>query len=65
MQKNIIAFETFHDSEIVSNNFLFEINGGSIWGEIAFIAGRTLKCIYQFGQDAGAYQHSLPPSLKK
>lgn len=49
----------------MSNEELNELNGGSFWGDVAFVAGATITCIKVFCKTAIEYQHSLPPNLKK
>jgi hypothetical protein len=40
-------------------------NGGSIWGDIAYVVGVTLKSYVVFCSTASGYQSSLPANLKK
>lgn len=40
-------------------------DGRSFWGDVAYLAGATLRCIVEFSKQAVEYQHSLPPNLKK
>jgi hypothetical protein len=50
----------------LSEEELFMINGGSgFWEDVAFIAGRTVRCIWEFSKTASEFQHSLPANLKK
>lgn len=67
MKKNIIAFESFNGFNLHSENELQAINGGdgSGWGSLAWLVGRTARCIWEFSKTAIEYQHSLPPNLKK
>ena len=44
---------------------LEKIAGGSIWGDLAYLAGATLKCIHYFCTEAVKYQSTLPANLKK
>lgn len=41
------------------------VEGGSFWGDVAYVAGATLKSIWVFCKTAAEYQASLPPNLKK
>ncbi len=41
------------------------VNGGSVWDELAYIVGVTLKSYVVFCSTASAYQASLPANLKK
>lgn len=69
--KNKIAYELFDSTLALSNVELIQINGGeitkdsSIFHDIAFIFGRTIRCFWEFSKGAAEYQHSLPANLKK
>ncbi|MDP1845003.1 MAG: hypothetical protein Q8K64_16430 [Sediminibacterium sp.] len=66
MKKNIIAFEAIEFAGTLSNEEMISINGGSnAWEDLAYIAGRTIRCIWEFSKGAIEYQHSLPANLKK
>ncbi|TXT30064.1 MAG: hypothetical protein FD136_1737, partial [Chitinophagaceae bacterium] len=46
MKKNIIAFEAIEFAGTLSNEEMISINGGSnAWEDLAYIAGRTIRCI--------------------
>ncbi len=49
----------------LTNSELLSIDGGSFFEDLAYAAGFTLRVIYEMGQIAGEFQHSLPPNLKK
>jgi hypothetical protein len=41
------------------------IDGGGFWYDISYVIAATGKAFMTFAKDAVAYQHSLPPNLKK
>jgi natural product precursor len=49
----------------LSEQELCDLNGGSFWGDLAYVAGATIKCVVVFCKTAAEYQASLPPNLKK
>ncbi len=49
----------------LSLNELTTLEGGSIYGDLAYLFGATLRCFREFTKTAAEYQASLPPSLKK
>ncbi|MBR2649421.1 MAG: ComC/BlpC family leader-containing pheromone/bacteriocin [Sediminibacterium sp.] len=58
--------QEFNQFQQLSNEELLTINGGSgFWEDVAYITGRTLRCIWEFSKTASEYQHSLPANLKK
>lgn len=69
--KNKIAFESFDSRLALSSEELILVNGGeitketSIFEDIAFVLGRTARCIWEFSKTGVEYQHSLPANLKK
>ena len=65
MKKNITTDFSDAKLELLSEQELNELNGGSIWGDLAYLAGATLKCLSHFCKTAVEYQHSLPANLKK
>ncbi len=66
MKKNIMAFEAIDFAGSISNEEMIAINGGSnAWEDLAYITGRTLRCIWEFSKGAIEYQHFLPANLKK
>lgn len=69
MKYNSQAYESFNSSLLLNNDQLTLIKGGaaetSFWEDVAFLAGRTLRCFYEFTTGAVKYQHSLPANLKK
>lgn len=63
--KNSNDFDQYQFDQL-SDEELFMINGGSgFWEDVAFVAGRTIRCIWEFSKTAAEYQHSLPSNLKK
>ncbi|MBN8719992.1 COMC family protein [Hydrobacter penzbergensis] len=61
-QLNIHALEGFSE---LDRDELKTVNGGSFWGDLAYAAGATARCIWEFARTASEFQASLPPSLKK
>jgi hypothetical protein len=66
IMKNLEKF----DVKILQLEDCANINGGvdkdtSFWEDAAFLIGATLRSIYEIGKAGGAYQQSLPSSLKK
>ncbi|MCA6441341.1 MAG: ComC/BlpC family leader-containing pheromone/bacteriocin [Sediminibacterium sp.] len=58
--------QNFNQFQQLSNEELLMINGGSgFWEDVAFVAGRTVRCIWEFAKGAAEFQHSLPANLKK
>ena len=53
------------DFEVLSFDEIVQIEGGSFWGDTAYVVGATLACIWEFSRSAAEYQQSLPPNLKK
>jgi hypothetical protein len=62
--ENSLKLESFDLGEL-SQKEAMTLEGGSIWGDAAYLLGATLKCIWVFAKTAGEYQASLPPTLKK
>ena len=55
------------DSSLIElcDNQLVALEGGSFFEDTAFVVGYAAHALWVFAHDAGAYQSSLPPSLKK
>lgn len=49
----------------LSNDEKDSINGGNFFYDIAYAVGYVAHAIYVMGETGGAYQQSLPSSLKK
>ncbi|BFG71378.1 hypothetical protein KACHI17_22590 [Sediminibacterium sp. KACHI17] len=65
MKKKNQALEHSFECTPLSFNELTSIDGGSIYGDLAYLFGATLRCFREFTKGAVQYQASLPPSLKK
>jgi hypothetical protein len=65
MQKNSLSFESFGSLVELSSQELQSIEGGSFYEDAAYVAGFTLRCLWEFCKTASEYQASLPPNLKK
>ncbi len=65
MKTKTFNFASIPSLELLDQKEMIQIEGGSFWKDLAYVAGVTLKCIYVFGKTAGEFQASLSPSLKK
>lgn len=65
MKKNNQYRKYSFEYSSLSFNELVTLNGGSIYGDFAYLFGATLRCFREFTKTAVEYQASLPPSLKK
>lgn len=65
MKKNNRYCKHSFECTPLSFNELTTLNGGSVYGDFAYLLGATLRCFREFTKTAVEYQASLPPSLKK
>lgn len=65
MKKNNQNIQYSFECTPLSLNELTALEGGSIYGDLAYLFGATLRCFREFTKTAVEYQASLPPSLKK
>lgn len=65
MKKNNQSVEHAFACTPLSSHELTTIDGGSIWGDLAYLCGATVRCFHEFTKTAAEYQASLSPNLKK
>lgn len=65
MKKNNQNIEHSFECTPLSFNELAALEGGSIYGDLAYLFGATLRCFREFTKTAAQYQCSLPANLKK
>lgn len=64
MKTNQLLGHSF-ECEPLSLSELTTIDGGSIFGDLAYAFGVTCRCFREFTKTAVTYQASLPASVKK
>lgn len=65
MKTQSFNFASIPSLELLDQKEMIQIEGGSFWKDLAYVAGVTMKCLYVFSKTVGEFQASLPANLKK